>query len=91
MSLRKVPLAKHLFPPPSSLDPKHSGKQGPRACLAPGSRGKGRREGAFPASLGHHELPSQNCPYGAEPLQPHPFLEEPPLLIRHTVHSSAAG
>lgn len=81
MSIRKVPLAKHLFPSPSGLDSKHSGKLGPRACLGPGSRGRGGREGAFPASLGLHELSSQNCPYGAEPLQPHPFPEEPPPLF----------
>lgn len=81
MSIRKVPSAKHLFPSPSGLASKHSGKLGPRACLAPGSRGRGGREGAFPASLGLHELSSQNCPYGAEPLQPHPFPEEPPPLF----------
>ena len=78
MSLRKVPLAKHLFPPSFGSGPKTLGETVPTACLTLGSRGRGGREGAFQASLGHHELLSQNCPMGLNHCNPTLFQKNLP-------------
>ena len=91
VSLRKVPLAKHLFPPPSGLDPKHWGKQYPRLAWLWAAGGGAAGRGLF-----RHLWAIMNCshriaPWGWTTTTP-PFSRRTSPLIHHSlVNSSAAG
>lgn len=85
-----------LFLPPPGSAPKTLEEAGPAACMAPGSKQIGQADASaaagvrgLPVSLGQHELPSQNCPHGAEPpstaslfRRTHPFYTTQPTALR---------